>query len=62
LKEYFTGKPCKHGHVVERNTNSGQCVICRQESSRNYKEKLTRAYRVLQQLTHGAFDDIYRNS
>jgi hypothetical protein len=27
LKRYLTGKPCKHGHVVERYV-SGQCVLC----------------------------------
>lgn len=28
LKRYFTGKPCKHGHIDERNTNSKVCIIC----------------------------------
>lgn len=28
LKRYFTGKPCKNGHVDERATNSGHCVAC----------------------------------
>jgi Na+-translocating ferredoxin:NAD+ oxidoreductase RnfC subunit len=25
---YFTGKPCKHGHVAERYATSRQCVEC----------------------------------
>ena len=25
---YFTGKPCNHGHVVERYTSIGTCVEC----------------------------------
>jgi len=25
---YFTGRPCKHGHVVERLTSSGSCIEC----------------------------------
>jgi hypothetical protein len=25
---YFTGKPCKHGHVAERYTTSRQCTKC----------------------------------
>ena len=25
---YFTGNPCKHGHVVERLVSSNECVIC----------------------------------
>lgn len=28
LKYYFTGKPCKHGHVAERTTSNGNCVTC----------------------------------
>jgi hypothetical protein len=26
---YFTGKPCKHGHLAPRITKRGQCVECR---------------------------------
>ena len=29
LKRYFTGKPCKHGHVAERRVNSGDCYECK---------------------------------
>jgi hypothetical protein len=28
LKRYFTGKPCKHGHVAERMVSNGCCVEC----------------------------------
>jgi 5-methylcytosine-specific restriction endonuclease McrA len=28
LTQYFTGKPCKHGHVAKRNTIKGDCVAC----------------------------------
>ena len=28
LKRYFTGKPCKYGHVVERYATSKGCVEC----------------------------------
>lgn len=31
LKRYFTGKPCKHGHVDERWV-SGPCVVCQREN------------------------------
>lgn len=27
LSRYFTGKPCKHGHVAERRMSDG-CVVC----------------------------------
>lgn len=27
-KRYFTGRPCRRGHISERYTSSGQCVDC----------------------------------
>jgi hypothetical protein len=35
LKFYFTGKPCKHNHVVERHTVDGSCFVCREEHNRS---------------------------
>jgi len=38
LKRYFTGKPCKNGHVSERFTSNGHCVQCQAEyAERNYE-------------------------
>lgn len=34
LKFYFTGKPCKHGHVVERNVVGRTCVTCKKLNDR----------------------------
>ena len=28
LKKYFTGRPCKNGHLSERNTYNGACIAC----------------------------------
>ena len=28
LTRYFTGKPCRRGHVGERYANGGACVVC----------------------------------
>lgn len=28
LKTYFTGNPCKHGHVAERYTSNNHCIAC----------------------------------
>lgn len=36
LKKYFTGKPCKHGHISERNTIHSNCVECQKNASRTY--------------------------
>lgn len=32
LKFYFTGNPCKHGHVVARNVIGRTCVTCKKEN------------------------------
>ena len=28
LKRYFTGKPCPHGHIVERRVSTMKCIQC----------------------------------
>ncbi len=44
MVRYFTGKPCKHGHICERLTVNGACLECSREKDRqNYadnREKL----------------------
>ena len=36
LTKYFTGKPCKNGHLEERNTHSGNCYSCQKELSKKF--------------------------
>ena len=39
-KFYFTGKPCKEGHLEPRYTSSAECVICRRaKSTARHNEK-----------------------
>jgi hypothetical protein len=40
LKRYFTGKPCRHGHVCERFVSDGNCKQCRVNlnSKNKYRE------------------------
>lgn len=35
LKRYYTGKPCKRGHVSERYVTGG-CVVCANEDQQRY--------------------------
>lgn len=35
-KWYFTGQPCKHGHVDKRSTRCGVCYVCNRENARRY--------------------------
>jgi hypothetical protein len=37
LKRFFTGEPCKHGHVVERYVRGGGCVECVREQKREWR-------------------------
>ena len=37
LKTYFTGKPCKNGHISERMICC-ICIACHQESGKKYRE------------------------
>jgi len=39
LRHYFTGKPCKHGHVAVRWTNSRICSVCLRGSMRTPKAR-----------------------
>lgn len=36
LPRYFTGKPCKHGHVCERNTKRRVCYECAASSAMRF--------------------------
>ena len=33
LKRYFTGKPCKHGHVADRYSSTGHCECCAKDGA-----------------------------
>lgn len=39
LKTYFTGKPCKHGHMSERRVYNRKCLECVKEYNKEYYHK-----------------------
>lgn len=39
LPRYFTGKPCKHGHVSERVTANKTCLTCANQTANRSKAK-----------------------
>lgn len=39
LTRYFTGAPCKHGHIAERYTRNGECLTCSANKVRRYREQ-----------------------
>jgi hypothetical protein len=38
LKHYFTGKPCKHGHISKRKVVESKCAECELNRLRKWKE------------------------
>ena len=36
LKHYFTGVPCKNGHISQRTTSDYTCVACNQANTERY--------------------------
>jgi hypothetical protein len=48
-KTYFTGKPCKYGHVAERYTKGATCVECVKEKARKRQQTQPEEYRKYQQ-------------
>jgi hypothetical protein len=39
LTKYITGKPCKHGHIAERRTDTGNCIECQRLRARTPERK-----------------------
>jgi hypothetical protein len=37
MLRYFTGKPCKHGHIDERQVRNGNCFQCSREHNLEVK-------------------------
>lgn len=60
LKRYFTGKPCKYGHISEKVTSSATCCECQslKKQTPEYKEKV----RQHNELTKEYRKERYRNN
>lgn len=39
LREYFTGEPCRRGHVSSRYVSNYSCIICKKHESNNSERK-----------------------
>lgn len=49
-KEYFTAKPCKHGHISRRYSNTGTCVDCTRVYAAGYAAKYPEKIRLRDKL------------
>lgn len=63
LKRYFTRRPCKHGHVAERQVSDEHCVECKRAKCAAYRaahpEKV-KAYNAAHRKEQLAHDAAYR--
>lgn len=46
LARFFTGRPCKHGHIAERYVTTGACIPCLRSFSQKYNAEYSSAGRV----------------
>jgi hypothetical protein len=57
---FYTGKPCKHGHIAKRRTNKNSCVECIQAIANRYKRsdkaRETRLARIVQLKSTGEWE------
>lgn len=40
---YYTGKPCKHGHIAARYTSSGSCTQCLSNATQAQRDEIREA-------------------
>lgn len=57
-KRYYTGKPCKRGHVTERLSNNGHCLECHRKGSIKWRKEnpdKVREYTARTQAAHNEY-------
>lgn len=57
-KRYYTGKPCKRGHVTERLSNNGYCLECHRQSTGKWRKEnpdKVREYTARTQAAHNEY-------
>lgn len=45
LRRFFTGRPCRHGHLAERYTTNGACVVCTTQRVAEERQAIREALR-----------------
>jgi hypothetical protein len=45
VKKFFTGNPCNRGHLVERRTVNGACLLCEQEDRDKNQKEISKRFR-----------------
>src|SRR5574343_1001774 len=60
--QYFTGKPCKHGHVSARRTVTGECIACRAEALAAWRAKNPQKVQAHNKTQYTKFFDKIKNA
>lgn len=50
LRQYFTGKPCKHGHIAPKFVSNGACVVCAKGWCENQRKKQGRSKKAVKEF------------
>jgi hypothetical protein len=53
LNKFYTGKPCKHGHLSERWVLNGACVQCNVERVAKQRRDLIKTMKAAQEVAYG---------
>ena len=48
LNRFYTGKPCRNGHMAERYVLNGTCVECANVSAHRYRNEFAMALKAAQ--------------
>lgn len=52
--KFFTGRPCKHGHISERYTSTGNCILCNRVNNvlilGGYEDQILATRQILESL------------
>ena len=51
LTFYYTGKPCKHGHISKRRASNQTCCDCNKGHSRNYMRRVLASHQAIKTIT-----------
>jgi hypothetical protein len=52
IKRYFTGKACSNGHVAQRQTKSGTCIVCSRLSMARRRSRNPEKYAEIDHRSH----------
>ncbi|WGL97371.1 hypothetical protein QE177_09065 [Arsenophonus sp. aPb] len=51
---FYTGKPCKKGHIAERFTSNGVCVTCAAKHASDYRKEINRLLQQARKMVRAA--------